>query len=299
MFFNQLVVRLERLFRPEGLADAIANPLGSRRPLGHMVYRSETVGNPLGHIKRRGLPLTLSSLINIDSVIGIMVSVVLVFLWFVSLIGLLQLDIKTVSPYFIILGLFLRTFFQTGLFITTHEAIHGTICQNYQVNQAIGYITAFLYALLPYKTLAINHRLHHQYPATEKDPDFNCLYSNNFFFWYKSFMQEYQKGRQFWFLFVGMTIIFFAFIFLHISVVNIFLFWVIPILLSSLQLFTFGIFLPHRKQDEEYSDRHQARSNNYSVFWSFIACYHFGYHWEHHQYPNLAWYKLPLAHQKY
>lgn len=238
-----------------------------------------------------------SSWININSAIGIIVSLAVILFWFISLISLLALDIATVSPILIILGFCLRTFLQTGLFITTHEAIHGTICPNSQVNQAIGYITSFLYALLPYKLLAKNHRLHHQYPATEKDPDFNCAYSNNFFFWYKSFMQEYQKGKQFWILFIGMTVIFYTFIFLHISVVNIFLFWVIPIFISSLQLFTFGIFLPHRQTDEGYKDRHRAKSNNYSVFWSFIACYHFGYHWEHHQYPNLPWYKLPSARQ--
>lgn len=235
---------------------------------------------------------------NINYARGIIVSIALISFWFISLISLLALDITTVSPGLIILGFLLRTFFQTGLFITTHEAIHGTICSNSQINQAIGYITSFLYALLPYKILAKNHRLHHQYPATAKDPDFNCLHSNNFLLWYISFMQEYQKGKQFWILLIGMAIVFCTFVCLHVSVINIFLFWVIPILISSLQLFTFGIFLPHRQRDEEYSDRHRARSNNYSVFWSFIACYHFGYHWEHHQYPNLPWYKLPLARQK-
>lgn len=242
--------------------------------------------------------LAKSSWININSAIGIIVSVVLISFWFISLISLLALDITTVSPGLIILGFCLRTFFQTGLFITTHEAIHGTICPNSQINQAIGYITSWLYALLPYKVLAKNHRLHHQYPATEKDPDFNCLHSNNFLLWYISFMQEYQKGRQFWILLIGMTIVFCTFVLLDVSIINIFLFWVIPILISSLQLFTFGIFLPHRQTNEKYPDRHRAISNNYSVFWSFIACYHFGYHWEHHQYPNLPWYKLPLARQK-
>lgn len=242
--------------------------------------------------------LAKSSWININFAIGIIVSVAIILFWFISLISLLALDITIVSPGLIILGFCLRTFLQTGLFITTHEAIHGTICPNSQINQAIGYITSWLYALLPYKVLAKNHRLHHCYPATEKDPDFNCLYSNNFLLWYLSFMQEYQKGRQFWILLIGMTIVFCTFVFLHVSIINIFLFWVLPILISSLQLFAFGIFLPHRQQNEEYSDRHRAKSNNYSVFWSFIACYHFGYHWEHHQYPNLPWYKLPLARQK-
>jgi beta-carotene ketolase (CrtW type) len=82
----------------------------------------------------------------------------------------------------------------------------------------------------------------------------------------------------------------------QIPLSNIFLFWVIPILISSMQLFTFGIFLPHRQPKE--SDRHQAKSSNYSTFWSFIACYHFDYHWEHHEYPYLPWYSLPIARHK-
>lgn len=237
--------------------------------------------------------------IEINSLVGVIVGVTIISLWLVSLIGFFTLDITTLSPLLVILGVFLRTFFQTGLFITTHEAIHQNLCSNHQVNHLIGYITSFLYALLPYKILADNHRLHHRYPATEKDPDFNPSCSNNFFAWYKSFMQEYQKDRQAWILFIGMTIVFWTFIYLHIAPINIFLFWILPILISSLQLFTFGIFLPHRKLKENYRDRHRARSNNYSVFWSFITCYHFGYHWEHHQYPNLPWYKLPLANQGY
>ncbi|MEN9565073.1 MAG: beta-carotene ketolase, partial [Cyanobacteriota bacterium] len=225
------------------------------------------------------------------------VGVTLIFLWFVSLIEFLRLDVSTIFPLWIVLAILLRSFLHTGLFITTHEAIHGIISPNQKVNNGIGRITSFLYALLPYQVLAENHRLHHCYPATEKDPDFYTPDSNNFLLWYGNFMKEYQKGKQFWILLMGMTIIFCTFILLHISVVNIFLFWVIPILVSSLQLFTFGIFLPHRQLEEGYQDRHRAKSNNYSVFWSFIACYHFGYHWEHHQYPNLPWYKLPSARQ--
>ena len=239
---------------------------------------------------------------------GIAVGVTLISLWFISLIGLLTIDLSAVFPLWIIAGVSIRSFLHTGLFITTHEAIHGVISQHRRVNDVIGYITALLYALLPYQVLAKNHRLHHRYPATERDPDFYPSDSNNFLLWYGNFMSEYLKGKQAWVLLIGMAIIFCAFIGLHISPSNIFLFWVIPILISSLQLFTFGIYLPHRQLAEGYGNRpshrvennpHRARSNNYSVFWSFITCYHFGYHWEHHQYPNLPWYKLPIACQRH
>ncbi len=234
-----------------------------------------------------------------NSQIGLVIANLIIFSWFASLIVFLTLDISQLPLFIIILGVFLRSFLHTGLFITTHEAIHGVISKHRQINDFIGYTTSSLYALLPYKVLVLNHRLHHRYPATEQDPDFYVSDSSNFLLWYVSFMKKYQKGRQAWVLLMGMAVIFGGLINLQFSLSNIILFWVIPIIISSWQLFTFGIFLPHRKTSSGYSDRHRAKSNNYSVFWSFITCYHFGYHWEHHQYPHLPWYKLPLARQKH
>ena len=236
--------------------------------------------------------------IETNSLTGITVGVTIILLWLISLIGFLNLNLATVSPLLIILGVVVRSFLHTGLFITTHEAIHGIICTYRPLNDAIGYITAWLYALLPYKVLAANHKLHHSYPASDRDPDFYPANSHNFLLWYLNFMKEYQQGKQTWILLIGMAVIFGIFLGLHLALFNIFLFWVIPILISSLQLFTFGIFLPHNKPLEGYCDRHRTSSSNYSIFWSFLTCYHFGYHWEHHKYPNVPWYKLPLKKSK-
>ncbi len=148
--------------------------------------------------------------------------------------GFLTLDLAQIPLVLIVLGVLLRSFLHTGLFITTHEAIHGVLSKNQSTNDLIGYATSFLYPLLSYKVLAENHRLHHRYPATEKDPDFYLSDSNNFLLWYVSFMKEYQKGRQAWVLLIGMGVIFGTLICLHISSLNIFLFWVIPILISYL-----------------------------------------------------------------
>ncbi|NJL02454.1 MAG: hypothetical protein HC910_18560 [Spirulinaceae cyanobacterium SM2_1_0] len=73
------------------------------------------------------------------------------------------------------------------------------------------------------------------------------------------------------------------------------LFWFLPTVLSAYQLFYFGIFLPHRETEAGYRDRHRSRSLYIAPFWSFLACYHFGYHWEHHEYPDLPWYQLPTS----
>ncbi|MGF1589327.1 MAG: fatty acid desaturase [Pleurocapsa sp.] len=240
---------------------------------------------------------SISSNTKTNSWVSMAIAMTIIVLWSVSLIGLLKLDLSHLPGVLIILAMWLRVFLHTGIFIIIHDSIHGVVCQNKQINSLMGYLAAFLYAMLPYQTLATNHRLHHNYPASEQDPDFYPANPHNFLLWYIRFMQDYQKGKQFWILFWGMTVIFWLLIFLDISVANIFLFWVIPIIISSLQLFTFGIFLPHRPREGGYSDRHRAKSSNYSVLVSFLACYHFGYHWEHHQYPHLPWYKLPQARQ--
>jgi beta-carotene ketolase (CrtW type) len=65
--------------------------------------------------------------------------------------------------------------------------------------------------------------------------------------------------------------------------------------LSSFQLFTFGTWLPHRNLKIPFADWHRARSNDYPAWLSFLTCYHFGYHWEHHEWPFVPWWKLPRA----
>lgn len=79
----------------------------------------------------------------------------------------------------------------------------------------------------------------------------------------------------------------------HIPKENLNYFWVIPSLLSSLQLFYFGTFIPHSQPIGGYIQPHNAQTINRPIWWSFITCYHFGYHEEHHEYPHVPWWKLP------
>ncbi len=84
----------------------------------------------------------------------------------------------------------------------------------------------------------------------------------------------------------------------HIAPVNIVAFWVLPLVLSSLQLFIFGTYLPHRPTRQEEPNRHRATSSNYPVLYSFLTCYHFGYHWDHHEYSQVPWYHLPKVREQ-
>ncbi|MBW4621881.1 MAG: fatty acid desaturase [Cyanosarcina radialis HA8281-LM2] len=232
-----------------------------------------------------------------NSVIGIGIALAIAALWIVSLTWLLFADISQFSILGLIVAVFIRTFLHTGLFITAHDAMHGNICpQNHQVNNLIGAIALVAYAFLPYKTLLIKHRLHHRYPASVKDPDFCESYQNNLWLWYLKFMQEYLDLQQLSIFLIGIIVISTMLRYgCNLSIDNLILFWILPIFLSSVQLFYFGTFLSHRQPIGGYSDRHRCQSSNYSVFWSFLACYHFSYHWEHHEYPHLPWYKLPMA----
>jgi beta-carotene/zeaxanthin 4-ketolase len=209
--------------------------------------------------------------------------------WALSLWGACSIDL-THHPIWWIGGLVLvRTFLHTGLFITAHDAMHNSVCVGQpHLNRWIGRICTTLYALLPYEILLTKHSLHHQHPATELDPDFS---DRGFLGWYLSFMGGYIDRIQALKLLLGMGLLFLiACCTLQISVFNLLLLWVLPILLSSLQLFYFGTYLPHRPA---VSAEISIRSSNLHPFWSLMTCYHFGYHWEHHEYPQAPWYQLP------
>lgn len=216
---------------------------------------------------------------------------IITILWIGSLGYLLYIDI---SFWWVLWGILGRTFSQTGLFIVAHDAIHGSVCSgNHKLNDAIGRSVVILYAVLDYEKLAVNHKKHHQQPGQEGDPDF---YNCNRFTWYLKFLRGYSSFQQILMQFLGLGTIFIILYFgLHAPIINIFSFWILPIFLSTIQLFFFGTYLPHRFSNAENS--YQITSSNYPLFWSFITCYHFGYHCEHHEYPFLAWYDLPSIHQ--
>jgi beta-carotene/zeaxanthin 4-ketolase len=214
-------------------------------------------------------------------------------MWLISLLSTFILfDTETPLAYWL-WAILVRTFLHTGLFIITHEAVHKNLSRVQGLNDAFGYVTAWLYALLPYRLLAKNHRLHHRFPATEQDPDHHDSGLGGFWSWYIQFMKTYQTGRQIWVTLIGISLIFAVFMACQIPVANLIFFWIVPMVLSSLQLFTFGIFLPHRQRGNTSEWGHSIRSIPLPAFWSFITCYHFGYHREHHLNPHLPWYRLP------
>ena len=222
---------------------------------------------------------------------GLFIAITIIGVWGLSLSLLLTLDVARINIFLIIVGAFCQTFLYTGLFITAHDAMHGSICPTHpRINNAMGATAVRLYALFSYRKLLEKHWMHHRNPASTADPDFHDGEHSGFLAWYLRFMKEYLS----WWQIIGMAIVFQVMEYvLMVSTINLILFWVAPALLSTLQLFYFGTYLPHRLPEGGYDNPHRARSNAYSTLWSFITCYHFGYHWEHHEYPSVPWWQLP------
>lgn len=221
---------------------------------------------------------------------GVAIAVVIILGWAINLGTCLSLNLEKVSPVWIGVVVIIQTFLCTGLFITAHDAMHQSLApQNRKLNDWIGSLAVFLYLFFSYKKLLKNHWQHHRHPASELDPDFHNGQHRHFMLWYFNFIRRYFG----WWQVVGITLVFnYAKFVMQIPDSKLFLFWILPTILSSFQLFYFGTYLPHRELPEGYPNFHRARSNSFAPVWSFLTCYHFGYHEEHHEYPSVPWWQL-------
>ncbi len=228
---------------------------------------------------------------------GIVIATLIISLWVVSLISLMTINTTYTPIGLIAIAVLWQMFLYTGLFITAHDAMHETIYpQLPKINSLIGAICVVAYGLFSYKKLLQKHWQHHRHPASELDPDFHDGQHPHPIAWYFHFMRGYWGWHQL----IGFTIIFHvAEAILQIHWHNLVLFWIVPSILSSIQLFYFGTFIPHREPANGYTNHHRTQTNPLPVFWSFLTCYHFGYHEEHHEYPHVSWWQLPTIHQAY
>ena len=180
-----------------------------------------------------------------------------------------------------------------GLFIVAHDCMHGSLVPfRPWANKAIGRFCLFVYAGFNFDKLNRKHHLHHRYSGTEDDPDFDARPPHGFLRWYWNFFTEYFGWPQLLFLSFVTTI---YLSFFEVRYANLMVFWALPAILSSLQLFYFGTYLPHRPGTVPFADRHRTRSTGYNWLLSLLTCFHFGYHHEHHLYPGVPWWRLPAA----
>jgi beta-carotene ketolase (CrtW type) len=215
-----------------------------------------------------------------SSVTGLFIALLILSCWVISTVLLMQWRISFTNPLVYVFVL-VQMHLYTGLFITAHDAMHGTISSNRLLNNLIGYICTFLYALFWYPQLYTKHHLHHSHVHTKTDPDFH---NGGFISWYFNFIRNYLSVWQL----IAMALLFNV-LKLWIPQPNLLLFWVAPSLLSTLQLFYFGTYQPHKDQPD---NRHHARSQRKNHLAAFFSCYFFGYHYEHHDSPDTPWWKL-------
>lgn len=213
---------------------------------------------------------------------GVFIALVIIFLWFACLAFALQIPVDYKNPLLYVLIL-LQTHLYTGLFITAHDAMHGVVSAHKKVNKALGTVAALLFAYNYYPRLFSRHHAHHRHVATEKDPDYH---RGTFLPWYFSFLKQYITIWQI--LFMAVT---FNILTLFFPQPNIILFWIIPSVLSTLQLFYFGTYLPH-KGEHAPGNRHKSGSLKKNHWLAFLTCYFFGYHYEHHNAPRVPWWQL-------
>src|SRR5205823_4986871 len=118
--------------------------------------------------------------------IGVLIALAVILAWLACTVLLMRWGFNWSNPllYFFIL---LQMHLYTGLFITAHDAMHGTVSPNKQVNNAIGYITTFFYAAFWYGQLYNKHHQHHKYVHTANDPDYH---KGNFVTWYITFIKN-------------------------------------------------------------------------------------------------------------
>jgi beta-carotene/zeaxanthin 4-ketolase len=221
---------------------------------------------------------------------GIWIAVVILLLWVSSLLVLLHFSLDWRSPL-LYLGVLFQMHLYTGVFITAHDSIHGVVAPHRpRLNYWLGFLSASLFAFNNFKTLSRKHHLHHKHAATDHDPDYHDGHPN-FFWWFLAFAKEYVSWWQ-----ILLMAITYNVLKLWFPWENLVVFWMVPAVLSTFQLFYFGTYLPHR--GHHTNPPLNARSQSLNHVKAFLSCYFFGYHLEHHAYPYLPWWRLPQAREE-
>ncbi len=231
--------------------------------------------------------------------LGLVFAAAITGIWLISLVGCLSLNLESLQLTTLIPLVLLRTFVQTGLFIIGHDAMHGTLApKSSKLNHRIGAVALIVYAGLSYRLCKSNHTLHHLKAETERDPDFQKHPDHSIFRWFWDFMSRYMSAGpltilvSFW-----MTLIILIPTKDQQAVLSVSLFCALPLILSALQLFFVGTWYPHHL-NKNNPNRHSPRSLTIHPWLSFAACYHFGYHREHHLSPSTPWFDLPRLRQR-
>ena len=217
---------------------------------------------------------------------GVFIALLVIISWASHLAYMLLLQPVNLLDVWFWVHMLIQTWLFTGLFITAHDSMHGTISANRKLNNVIGFSATLLFAGMWYPMLIKKHKMHHINPGTALDPDYYTG-KQNFFAWWFSFMKAYVTIWQI-LIMAGL----FNLGLLYFSEIQLIVLWIIPSILATFQLFYFGTYLPHRLPHTTEMGIYKSRTLKKNHLWAMLSCYFFGYHYEHHASPQTPWWKL-------
>ena len=217
---------------------------------------------------------------------GVLIALLVIISWALHLAYMLLLQPVNLLDVWFWVHMLIQTWLFTGLFITAHDSMHGTISANRKLNNVIGFSATLLFAGMWYPMLIKKHKMHHVNPGTALDPDYYTG-KQNFFAWWFSFMKAYVTIWQI-LIMAGL----FNLGLLYFSEIQLIVLWIIPSILATFQLFYFGTYLPHRLPHTTEMGIYKSRTLKKNHLWAMLSCYFFGYHYEHHASPQTPWWKL-------
>jgi beta-carotene/zeaxanthin 4-ketolase len=228
-----------------------------------------------------------------QSLIGLSLAAAVIASW----IGVHVTAIYGIAPFngsgvpTLVAAVLLQSWLSVGLFIIAHDAMHGSLAPGRRtLNRVFGQFCLGLYGAFSYDALRHEHFKHHSHVGTADDPDFDANHPTRFAPWFVTFMRRYSTWRQPAYFAAG-----------SIAHVIVFqaepwraaVFWMLPALVSAVQLFYFGTYLPHRIESAPFADQHNSRSAPWPWIATLLTCFHFGRHHEHHIAPHVPWWRLP------
>ncbi len=217
---------------------------------------------------------------------GVFIALLVIISWASHLAYMLLLQPVNLLDVWFWVHMLIQTWLFTGLFITAHDSMHGTISANRKLDNVIGFSATLLFAGMWYPMLIKKHKMHHVNPGTALDPDYYTG-KQNFFIWWFSFMKSYVTIWQI-LIMAGL----FNLGLLFFSEIQLIVLWIIPSILATFQLFYFGTYLPHRLPHTTEMGIYKSRTLKKNHLWAMLSCYFFGYHYEHHASPQTPWWKL-------
>ena len=224
-------------------------------------------------INPRSLPI-----LNSNKYRGDIINTVVFANWFVHESTLLYFyNISNHSIFESIIHILILIWQYVGLFIISHDLHHAENPDIYQ--QILGRLSLLFYGGFLLEDFSYNHTNHHKYPGIiDKDPDFD---NKNAISWYFNFMRRYINFKQLIILItMGLT---------FNSILpdgnNLYIFWMFPSLLASIQLFFYGTYLVHKENGVIINSELPKKLITFTS-------YNFGNHKEHYTHPKTPWYDL-------